>query len=114
MINKDSIRSIVRKFPKLSSGTLYTRTGGDTFNSGTSYARIYLPPNLDVSGIEGDGTPGTAGDIVLFQMGESVAPLPDDKIVDSNGNSWIIQTVGSKHNFDSTHGVHTCYSIQLN
>jgi hypothetical protein len=114
MINKFSIVNIMRMFPKLTTGTLYTRTGGDTFSSGTAYAKIYEPPNMDATGFGGDGMPGTAGDIILFQMGESVAPFPDDKLTDANGNTWLIQTVESRHNFDSTHGVHRCHCVQLN
>lgn len=114
MINKFSIVNIMRMFPKLTTGTLYTRTGGDTYNSGTPYAKIYEPPNMNATGFGGDGMPGTAGNIIFFQMGEALAPLPDDKMTDANGNSWLIQTVQSRHNFDSTHGVHTCFCIQLN
>lgn len=100
--------------PKRMSATLYSRTFNDIYNAGTFYANIYAQPNKDSSGIANNGTPGIAGDLILYQEGEAFYPFPDDKIIDALGNSWIISDVVSSLQFNANWGIHRCTATQLN
>jgi hypothetical protein len=113
MIDKLSIKRYIAMMPKKTSGTLYSRTSGDTFNSGTAYAYCYQEPNPDESGITTNGTPGISGYINLYQFGESTAPLPDDRFVDSNGTIWHIQNVTVKMQFGGNYGIHRMFCMQI-
>ena len=74
MINKQAIKRYIAMIPKQTSGTLYNRTSGDTFDAGTYYAHVYEEPNPNESGITTNGTPGISGYINLYQYGETYAP----------------------------------------
>lgn len=100
--------------PRKISGTLYSRLLGDQYNAGTYYANVYAQPNRDMSGIANGGTPGILGDLILYQEGETFYPFPDDKIIDSNGNTWLIDEVTSSLQFNSSWGIHRCAATQLN
>lgn len=44
MMDKNRVTRIRTMQPKKTSATLYKRTGGDAFDSGTLYANVYFPP----------------------------------------------------------------------
>lgn len=99
MIDKNRVTRIRINQPKKSSVTLYKRTSGDTFDDGTLYQYAYIPPKTVDSGLMGDGVPNNPNNIWLYQEGEAVSPSIDDKIIDSDGNEYIVLTVGVQMNF---------------
>jgi hypothetical protein len=92
---------------KVFSGTLKQRTSGDTFTS-TTYANTYLHPISHASGLSANGSPYKRTRLVLWQLGESVAPSEDDEFTDADGNTWTIETVETTLNGTANYGVHAC------
>ena len=113
LIGKNTVFRFIAKYPKQTTGTLYKRTGGDTFAAGVAYAHIYFPPNMNETGITNNGTPSRSGDVLMFQAGESIAPEPDDKLTDADGNTWIVYTVKTSLNFQAGYAVHRVGLMQI-
>lgn len=106
MMDKNRVTRIRINQPKKTSATLFKRTGGDTFDSGTLYANVYFPPKSVESGISGDGVPNQVSSLFMYQEGEAESPAIDDKVIDAAGVLYLVLSVTSSLNFTANWGVH--------
>lgn len=106
MMDKNRVTRIRLMQPKKTSATLFKRTGGDTFDDGTAYANVYFPPKSVESGITSDGVPNHPNTLFMYQEGEAETPAIDDKVIDADGNLYLVLTVTSSLNFTANWGVH--------
>jgi hypothetical protein len=88
---------------KVTTGTLKTRGALDALTD-VPWGNLYVYPLPQITGIGGDGYPNVAGRATLYRMGETVAPVADDKLVDGSGRTWQIIGVNSRLNADEAEG----------
>lgn len=89
----------------ITSAVLKVRGSGDTYTS-VPYANAYVWPVQDVTGLP-DNQAVQHTTIVLWQMGETTAPVSDDQITEG-GNTWLVTSVTTRLNADTNYAVHDC------
>lgn len=104
---KNEVYKAWRKQPKKTTVGHYRRTSGDTFAAVINFSG-YVYPVTEKSGLSGSGASVQSTTIVLYQMGETYAPSAEDKLVDSTGRTWLIDSLNSRMNEDANWGIHDC------
>lgn len=92
----------------LTTATLVLNNGSST---NVSYSNVYLYPETEVTAMGQGGTTNATTTIVVFQIGESTAPRPDD-YWSISGVSYQILNVQTSHNADANYARHDCGVIR--
>lgn len=95
-----------RRTGKVTTAILYRRTAGtDAFDTTQTYANAYLYPTNISTGLGGDGYPASSATAVLWQLGETLTPLVDDKLRIAN-ETFAVLSVQTELNADAGFAVH--------
>ncbi len=112
---KESVLEAYDKQPKKTTSSLVKRTSGDTYATGVPF-QSYVAPIQQMTGLSGDGSPTDSTTIYLYRLGQTVKPSVEDKIVDSFGNTWLIQSVNSRlteNEVSDGYAVYDCMCYRL-
>lgn len=109
---KQSVIATWKKQPKKTTSSLVRRTSGDTYATGVDF-QSYVAPVQEMTGLGGDGSPTQSTTIYLYRLGQSVGPSVEDKIVDSRGNTWLIQSVSPRLNEHEESDGYCVYDCQV-
>ena len=91
---------------KVVTATLYVRSV-DAYPTTETY-QGYFPPDTDSTALGRGGMPLSTSSVVLWQMGQTNAPRPDDNIAGPDAKRFLIVSVQTRLNADTGYAVHEC------